>query len=132
MGHAWCGRACERRLGLCLSPHRCAVKLSVLEHFMGAFKEVYRKRHMHPSSTGGLPDEQIYFVGCKPRGRRGGAAVARWAALRAATAAPTAPTALPTTTTQQRLGTAASSSSSSPPRFSAGAWWNATRGGGLT
>tara|TARA_B110001452_G_scaffold243424_1_gene226837 strand:+ start:221 stop:691 length:471 start_codon:yes stop_codon:yes gene_type:complete len=73
MGHAWCGRACERRLGLCLSPHRCAVKLSVLEHFMGAFKEVYRKRHMHPSSTGGLPDEQIYFVGRKPRGRRGGA-----------------------------------------------------------
>ena len=56
--------------------HPCAVKLVVLEHFMGAFREMYRKRHMHPTSHG-PPDEQIYFVGRKPRSMQ---KAARWAA----------------------------------------------------
>ena len=59
--------------------HPCAVKLVVLEHFMSAFKELYRKRHMHPTSHG-PPDEQIYFVGRKPRSTQH--TRARWAALR--------------------------------------------------
>ena len=56
--------------------HPCAVKLVVLEHFIGAFREMYRKRHMHPTSHG-PPDEQIYFVGRKPRNTQ---KAARWAA----------------------------------------------------
>ena len=56
--------------------HPCAVKLVVLEHFMAAFREMYRKRHMHPTSHG-PPDEQIYFVGRKPRNTQ---KAARWAA----------------------------------------------------
>ena len=57
--------------------HPCAVKMNVLEHFMAAFRELYRKRHVHPTSRG-PPDEQVYFIGRKPRRRRG----QRWAALR--------------------------------------------------
>ena len=56
--------------------HPCAVKLVVLEHFMAAFREMYRKRHMHPTSHG-PPDEQIYFVGRKPRNTQ---KAERWAA----------------------------------------------------
>ena len=58
--------------------HPCAVKLGVLEHFMGGFRELYRKRHMHPTSHG-PPDEQIYFIGRKPRRKQAG----RWARPRA-------------------------------------------------
>ena len=43
--------------------HPCAVKLAVLEHFMAAFRELYRKRHVQPSTHGGPPDEQVYFIG---------------------------------------------------------------------
>ena len=49
--------------------HPCAVKLVVLEHFMAAFREMYHKRHMHPTAHG-PPDEQIYFVGRKPRNKQ--------------------------------------------------------------